>query len=315
MAASICCSLFFDPRTHHHRHHSFHHIPYFNYPQDSTFTPKPTRPFAISSNFSSPNLISPLLSTSNSSSSSSSSSTTPPLSLQNPLPTARFLANEDLEKLQFLDNYSYSQELESGSLWVSVMRQEEMDMTVRLLAESFAESMMISLGYLKLLEFFVKQYLIERRSLMPHTATLVGFYRENGDGEGELMLAGTVEVCFDRRGANDSPHTPTAPKNAPYISNMAVRQSLRRRGIGWHLLKASEELISKMSASKTVYLHCRMIDAGPYNMYTKAGYSIVKTDSILVLLTLQRRKHLMCKYLQDIESPSEVETPVDQLTL
>lgn len=88
-----------------------------------------------------------------------------------------------------------------------------------------------------------------------------------------------------------------------------------RRGIGWHLLKASEELISKMSASKTVYLHCRMIDAGPYNMYTKAGYSIVKTDSILILLTLQRRKHLMCKYLKDVESPSEVETPVDQLTL
>lgn len=104
-----------------------------------------------------------------------------------------------------------------------------MDMTVALLAESFAESMMISLGYLKLLEFFVKQYLIERRSLMPHTATLLGFYREDGDGEeGELRLAGTVEVCFDRRGANDSPHTPTAPKNSPYISNMAVRQSLRR---------------------------------------------------------------------------------------
>nr|GMC88036.1 uncharacterized protein LOC109154830 [Ipomoea batatas]GMD95821.1 uncharacterized protein LOC109154830 [Ipomoea batatas] len=309
MAASICSSLFFDPRTHHHRHDYLYHIAYFKSRQDSIFTPKPTRPFAISSNFNSPNLISPLLSTPN------SSSTT---SLQNPLPTGRFLANEDLDKLQFLENYSYFQELESGSLLVTVMRQEEMDMTVRLLAESFAESMMISLGYLKLLEFFVKQYLIERRSLMPHTATLLGFYRENGDGEGEegeLKLAGTVEVCFDRRGANDSPHTPTAPKNAPYISNMAVRQSLRRRGIGWHLLKASEELISKMSASKTVYLHCRMIDAGPYNMYTKAGYSIVKTDSILILLTLQRRKHLMCKYLKDVESPSEVETPVDQLTL
>ena len=68
-----------------------------------------------------------------------------------------------------------------------------------------------------------------------------------------------------------------------------------RRGIGWHLLKASEELISQMSPSSEIYLHCRMIDAAPLTMYTKAGYSIVKTDNILVWLTLQKRKHLMRK--------------------
>lgn len=79
-----------------------------------------------------------------------------------------------------------------------------------------------------------------------------------------------------------------------------------RRGIGWHLLKASEELILEMSSSKEVYLHCRMIDAAPFNMYAKAGYSIVKTDSILILLMLQRRKHLMCKKLQARRSPSDM---------
>lgn len=78
-----------------------------------------------------------------------------------------------------------------------------------------------------------------------------------------------------------------------------------RRGIGWHLLKASEELISQMCSSGEVYLHCRMIDLAPFNMYTKAGYRIVKTDNILVLLTLQRRKHLMCKKLLVPYSPSE----------
>lgn len=79
-----------------------------------------------------------------------------------------------------------------------------------------------------------------------------------------------------------------------------------RRGIGWHLLKASEELISEMSFSREVYLHCRMIDAAPFNMYAKAGYSIVKTDSILILLMLQRRKHLMCKKLQARRSLSDM---------
>lgn len=79
-----------------------------------------------------------------------------------------------------------------------------------------------------------------------------------------------------------------------------------RRGIGWNLLKASEELISQMSLMRDIYLHCRMIDVAPFNMYTKAGYKIVKTDSILILLALQRRKHLMCKKLPVLDDPSEI---------
>lgn len=78
-----------------------------------------------------------------------------------------------------------------------------------------------------------------------------------------------------------------------------------RRGIGRHLLKASEELIYKMSSSREVYLHCRMIDTTPLNMYTKAGYRIIKTDSILILLLLQRRKHLMCKELSVLSALSK----------
>ena len=52
-----------------------------------------------------------------------------------------------------------------------------------------------------------------------------------------------------------------------------------------------------MTENREVYLHCRMIDSAPFNMYTKAGYKVVQTDSVLVLLMLQRRKHLMCKIL------------------
>lgn len=60
-----------------------------------------------------------------------------------------------------------------------------------------------------------------------------------------------------------------------------------------------------MSFSRDVYLHCRMIDAAPLNMYKKADYKIVKTDSVLVLLMLQRRKHLMCKKLPLLRNPPE----------
>lgn len=72
-----------------------------------------------------------------------------------------------------------------------------------------------------------------------------------------------------------------------------------RRSIGWHLLQASEQLISQMTISRDIYLHCRMIDTVPLNMYKKAGYRVIKTDSLFTLLTFQRRKHLMCKKLPE----------------
>ncbi|KAL3835541.1 hypothetical protein ACJIZ3_010277 [Penstemon smallii] len=285
---SLSISLNSHPHRHHHHHRHLstgkHHHPFLSFPKYT------------------PHNLSLSLSSSNSSSSP----------LQNPLQSGRFLTNEELQKLDLLTKYSYHQELESGLLWVRVMREEEMDMTVNLLAESFAESMMMANGYTKLLEFLVKNYLIERKETMPHSAMLLGIYRENG--EEDFELAGTVELSFDKKGSNVNPPTPIAPKNSPYICNMAVRKPLRRRGIGWHLLRAGEDLITRMSSSREVYLHCRIIDEGPFNMYTKAGYSIVKTDSVLTLLTLQRRRHLMRKDLPIPEKPSEIDIPNEELS-
>nr|XP_017219073.1 PREDICTED: uncharacterized protein LOC108196338 isoform X2 [Daucus carota subsp. sativus] len=147
--------------------------------------------------------------------------------LLTPLQTGTFLSNQDVEKLQSLQDFSYFQELESGSMWVRVMRDDELDMTVGLLAESFVESMVMPKGYVKLLGILVKQYLVERRSLMPHTATLLGFYKGKDD-EGEGELAGTVEISFNKKGANASPPSPTPPRDSPYICNMTVKKSLRR---------------------------------------------------------------------------------------
>ncbi|KAL0385587.1 UNVERIFIED_CONTAM: hypothetical protein Sradi_2953000 [Sesamum radiatum] len=265
MARTVSVSISLQSQPHRHRHlhlpsaAKHYHHPFLRFPKRKHCN------------------LSLTVSASDSSSSSSSSS------LPNPLQTGRFLTNEELENLEVLGNYSYHQELESGLLWVRLMREEEMDMTVSLLSESFAESMMMATGYVKLLEFLVKNYLIERRGMMPHSATLLGIYRENG--EEDFELAGTVELTFDNKGANANPPTPIPPKNSPYICNMAVRKPLRR-----------------------------IIDEGPFNMYTKAGYSIVKTDSILTLLTLQRRRHLMRKELPVSENASELDTANEQPT-
>lgn len=184
--------------------------------------------------------------------------------------------------------------LKCGWLEIRPMEDGEVDPTVHLLSESFAESMGMPPRYVPLLAFLVRQYVVDRRFLSPHAAMLVGFYRE---GDGKPELACTAEVSFDARGANAAPPTPLPPKDCPYICNMAVKKELRRRGIGSELLKACEELVFQMKTPRKIYLHCRVADTGPLKMYKKADYKIVKTDSVLVWLTLQRRKHLLVKEL------------------
>lgn len=83
----------------------------------------------------------------------------------------------------------------------------------------------MSSGYAKLLEFLIKQYVVERRNLVPHAVMLVGVYKEE-ESEGELAC--TAEVSFDSRGVNKDPPTPVAPRNCPYVCNMTVKKKLRR---------------------------------------------------------------------------------------
>ncbi|KAK9707347.1 hypothetical protein RND81_07G191200 [Saponaria officinalis] len=295
MAATL--SLF--PIADHHQHFSSHFEPYFK-PKFQSFSI--TIPKFPNSNFT------PCFSNSQTSDNSSTSPSISQETQKNPSKFLSFLTNNELKKLDFLQNYTYSCKLSSGYLCIRAMNDFEIDSIVELLAESFAESMLLPNMYLKLLGFLVKQYLIERRSLIPHTVTLIGFFRlgENFGDEIEIgELSGTVEISFDGKGANSSPPTPIPPKNCPYICNMTVKKEFRRRGIGWHLLKASEELVSSMSSTRDVYLHCRLIDTAPFTMYKKAGYEVVKTDSFLILLTLQRRKHLMRKSLPNVSQSWE----------
>ncbi|KAF6157328.1 hypothetical protein GIB67_004266 [Kingdonia uniflora] len=105
------------------------------------------------------------------------------------------------------------------------MRAQEIDVTVGLLSESFAQSVSVPLQYVQLLKFVVKGYMLERQEVIPNMATLVGFYRGE---DGEVELAGTVEVSFNENGANATPPSPSPPRDSPYICNMTVNKSLRR---------------------------------------------------------------------------------------
>lgn len=69
-----------------------------------------------------------------------------------------------------------------------------------------------------------------------------------------------------------------------------------------------------MKTKHKVYLHCRVIDTGPLKLYKKAEYRIVKTDSRLVWLTLQRRKHLLEKevHIEQDEAITVLDNNVNQ---
>ncbi|KAG9448765.1 hypothetical protein H6P81_008730 [Aristolochia fimbriata] len=223
--------------------------------------------------------------------------------LVDPSTQLRFINPQKVERLHLLEQFSRKYEVTGGSLRISALRAEEIDVTAQLLAESFAESSLVPIKYVKFLAFLVKQYIMERRALLPDAATLIGFYQEE---DGNEVLAGTVEISFNMHGAITSIHSPVPPRESPYICNMAVKKEFRRKGIGWNLLKASEELISQMATMKEVFLHCRMVDTAPFQMYVKAGYKVVKTDSILAWLMLQRRKHLMQKSLPAPKLSSDI---------
>ncbi|KAJ7943603.1 Acyl-CoA N-acyltransferases (NAT) superfamily protein [Quillaja saponaria] len=241
MAAPVSLSFSLDPQNHHLHYHS-------RICTNTLFKLRQTRPFTPSRTgynlpHSALHKAEPCSFKSLSSSCSQSSTMANSSYHDNPFQTSRFVSNYELQKLKLLENFRYFHELKSGSISIRVMREDEMDNTAGLLAESFTESMLWPSGYVSVLRFLVKQYLIERRTLMPHTATLIGFYigmAGGGEEKEEELLAGTVEIFFDKRGANASLPTPTPPKDSPYICNTIVKEPLRRRGIGWHLLKVTK---------------------------------------------------------------------------
>ncbi|XP_038984051.1 uncharacterized protein LOC120111319 [Phoenix dactylifera] len=214
---------------------------------------------------------------------------------------------DGLDRRQILEKFRYTSQIGHGWLEIRHMKDEDLDAVALLLAESFNRDKQSPGGNISMFAFVVKQYMIERRSVIPHAAVLVGFYKEK-DGE-EAQLACTAEISFDALGAHPAVGTPRPPKECPYIGNVSVTKTLRRKGIGLKLLKACEKLIIQMKAERKVYLHCRVASKGPFRLYEKAGYKVVKKDSILTWLFLKRRRYLMFKELPPIaddENESDV---------
>ncbi|PWA53294.1 Acyl-CoA N-acyltransferase [Artemisia annua] len=72
--------------------------------------------------------------------------------------------------------------------------------------------------------------------------------QQDCEDNGSYPTPGTIEVKFNWSEDEVPPFTPSPPRNAPYVNYLVVKKSLTGEDIGWHLVKASEELISNMSS-------------------------------------------------------------------
>ncbi len=108
------------------------------------------------------------------------------------------------------------------------------------------------------------------------------------------LVAGTLELS-ERQ---SWPWQPLSPRYV-YLSNLAVREDLRRRGIALALLIHAEQLVRSWQF-KDMYLHVMEDNVEARKLYRKAGFSLFHAeDTPYSLLGLQPRRLLLHKFLTE----------------
>ena len=100
--------------------------------------------------------------------------------------------------------------------------------------------------------------------------------RDSVEGSRTDMILGSAEcsfheffgTCLGRR---------RLPRSILYVTEVAVRSSARRRGIGAKLMAAILSLAQKRCI-ETLYLHCDVENHGALKLYEKSGYRQVLSD-------------------------------------
>lgn len=110
------------------------------------------------------------------------------------------------------------------------------------------------------------------RSNSPHYVCLVAVADGSTVTDSGDVLAGTVEIAL-RSGPSWQSHT----IQYPYISNLAVRKSCRRRGVAKQLLLACERT-SLEWGFQDLYLHVLENNQQARQLYLKAGYELREVE-------------------------------------
>jgi ribosomal protein S18 acetylase RimI-like enzyme len=88
----------------------------------------------------------------------------------------------------------------------------------------------------------------------------------------------------------------------PYISNLAVAQSFRRRGVGRQLLLACEQVVQTWGRHE-IYLHVRGENQAAQRLYTSVGYHLHRAEiPVLARLLGHPQQLLLRKPLNILQS-------------
>ncbi len=126
------------------------------------------------------------------------------------------------------------------------------------------------------------------RNKLQHQVCSIALY----DDRGQTRVVGTVEVGV--RAANDRPQ----PYRYVYISNLAVSDAFRRRGVARELLANCERLTQSWGYTQ-IHLHVMADNEHGLSLYHKLGYQVISTEFLWSWFPWWHRPErlFMCKQL------------------
>lgn len=158
----------------------------------------------------------------------------------------------------------------AGQLRVEALREETMEGAGNLLCRAFAgtpEGRPIKI-VMDGLEIALTEFAKE------HKGTRGGVFLV-GILEDTQQVVGTAAISFFD--ATREELAPEPPQDSAYLSNVAVLDKLRGKGIGKVMVRAAEEAVVHFSDRRKLYLHVRDNNQEAVGMYLSEGYIEIET--------------------------------------
>lgn len=182
----------------------------------------------------------------------------------------------------------------ASNFYIRAAHQSELGSLAEILADSFHPRTGIGRWLYPLLRLGIYEDLrIRLGSTSPNSVCLVAVAPASTQTGQKEYLAGTVEIAL-----RSNPSWQHRNAQYPYISNLAVRKSCRRRGVAGQLLLGCERTALDWGF-QDLYLHVLENNYQARQLYLKTGYRLHQVDPIgrPCLLLLRPRRLFLHKHL------------------
>lgn len=182
----------------------------------------------------------------------------------------------------------------ASSFYIRTAYQSDLSSLAEILADSFHPRTGIARWLYPLLRLGIYEDLrIRLSSTSPHSLCFVAVACASTQTGYKEYLAGTVEIAL-----RSSPSWQHRNLQYPYISNLAVRKSCRRKGVAGQLLLKCERTALEWGF-QDLYLHVLENNHQARQLYLKTGYRLQQVDPVGYdcLLPIRPRRLFLHKHL------------------